>query len=90
MNINTLGCVRTLPSHGRGHRFNPCRAHHKSIVTSSAYDDALVGCACLTQFSMHPACIAPRFCAQCRQVRRGLGPTIGDGERGSEEVGAGR
>src|SRR3546814_7344799 len=22
---------RALPSHGRGHRFNPCRAHHLSL-----------------------------------------------------------
>jgi hypothetical protein len=24
---STGGTNRTLPSHGRGHRFNPCRAH---------------------------------------------------------------
>jgi hypothetical protein len=32
---------RALPSHGRGHRFNPCRAHHKSPVKSRFLDGAL-------------------------------------------------
>jgi len=26
---------RALPSHGRGHRFNPCRAHHKTPAKSA-------------------------------------------------------
>src|SRR5665213_3779594 len=27
-----------LPSHGRGHRFNPCRAHHPNPTKSTFFD----------------------------------------------------
>jgi hypothetical protein len=34
----TAGRPYPLPSHGRGHRFNPCAAHHLKFVTGSKGD----------------------------------------------------
>ncbi len=38
--------VTEIPSHGRGHRFNPCRAHHFSQAKSTdiaRYGDSHIG-----------------------------------------------
>jgi hypothetical protein len=53
-----------FPSHGRGNRFNSCRAHHEKPIKLGTSSTARSSCPGHAEFCTHDALTEPPFCVQ--------------------------